>query len=175
MNDNPGVVVRTRTCPSRSETAGPYNVSETAGEIILNNCLCIIRGNTSSTTPWSPFSRWRRLLRTVETPVPTRCKSYALPHFMHGGSKPPPYTNPVAPTKNTGGPRSRLRARVTKVCHANLSSDSHLDCHSPLSVSLRYPPLRVEIFLFHILVALITKSTPVWMCFERCFFVFDVL
>ena len=34
--------------------------------------------------------------------------------------------------------QSRLRARVTKVCGANLSSDSHLDCHSPLSVSLRY-------------------------------------
>ena len=37
---------------------------------------------------------------------------------------------------------SRLRAHVTKVCVANLSSDSHLDCHSLLSVSLRYPPLQ---------------------------------
>ena len=35
---------------------------------------------------------------------------------------------------------SRLRAHVTKVCDANLSSDSHLDCHSLLSVSLRYLP-----------------------------------
>ena len=39
-------------------------------------------------------------LRTVGTPVPTRCKIYALPNSLqNGGTKAPPYTYPATPTQ----------------------------------------------------------------------------
>ena len=54
----------------------------------------------------------------------------------NGGSKVSPYANPVAPTKKYG------RSKVSPAGSVTSSSDSHLDCHSLLSVSLRYPPLQ---------------------------------
>ena len=125
VNDNPGAVVRTQVCianfcdTSRSETAGPYKVSETAGEIILNNCLCIIRSNTSSTTPWSPFSHWRRLIGPSGTPVPT--------NTTERRAKPP------VPTKRE---EQGLACGLGPILALALSTQ-----FTP-KMPLRYPPLR---------------------------------